>query len=98
MIYNDTSIIYNRRRLASRDLGARARALAILGADANVTAHDRWPRAKEDSMTRMLRCTSLVLGLAAIAGAPRVSLAQRSPSTRRGAPGVVTPMTDVSFT
>ena len=49
-------------------------------------------------MTRMLRCTSLVLGLATMAGVPRVSLAQRSPSTRRGAPGVVTPMTDVSIT
>jgi hypothetical protein len=49
-------------------------------------------------MSRMLQCTALVLGLVTMAGFPRVSLAQRSASARGGAPGVVTPMTDVSIT
>jgi hypothetical protein len=49
-------------------------------------------------MSRMLRCTSLVLGLVTMAGIPRVSLAQRGASARGSAPAAVTPMTDVSIT
>lgn len=41
---------------------------------------------------------SIVLTLAVAIAVPRVSLAQRSPSVRRGAPGTVVPMTDVNVT
>lgn len=40
---------------------------------------------------------SVMLGLAVAIGIPRPSLAQRSPSVRRGAPEMIVPMTDVSI-
>jgi hypothetical protein len=49
-------------------------------------------------MTQNLRRASVMLGLAVAIAIPDPSLAQRSPSVRRGAPGAVVPMTDVSIT
>ena len=48
-------------------------------------------------MTQNFLRASVVLGLALAIAIPRVSLAQRSPSVRRGAPGAIVPMTDVSI-
>lgn len=55
-------------------------------------------------MLRRTLCTSVAVGLAVTIATPRASHAQRKPSgttgmsTRRGAPGVDVPMTDVSVT
>ena len=48
-------------------------------------------------MTQNFLRASVMLGLALAIASPRVSLAQRSPSVRRGAPGAIVPMTDVSI-
>lgn len=48
-------------------------------------------------MTQNFLRASVMLGLALAIAIPRVSLAQRSPSVRRGAPGAIVPMTDVSI-
>ena len=49
-------------------------------------------------MSRTMLHTSVVLGLVMTVGVPSVAPAQRGASARRGAPGVVTPMTDASIT
>ena len=49
-------------------------------------------------MTRNVPRAPVVLGLAIAIAVPFPSLAQRGKSVRRGAPGVVVPMTDVSIT
>ena len=48
-------------------------------------------------MTQNFLRASVMFGLALAIAIPRVSLAQRSPSVRRGAPGAIVPMTDVSI-